>query len=291
MASGEKEGSKGDDKPLKEAKAATGGAPEPAAGGKAGAAEGKAGAAGGKAGAAGGLGSAAPPAGAKQFFLIEYVKEIMRGLRWLRSSPKPEEPTLRRVQKGFFRWSRGRKSRIGVVVTIGFILISYILFSAQAGSTETATPPIGGGGPGENNGTWAASGTVSENGQTAVTIMPSDAPMPGSFAHLTILLTWSDEPASNPTVRNTPDNLGLNVTAPNGMSWELAPVSSQRVTFELEANATGQDLGGVSWADWTITVLGGTMGDEVPITGRGGPCLRCQTDNSNAFSLSADFSW
>jgi len=233
-----------------------------------------------------GLGSPPPAAGPKEFFLVEYVKEILRGVRWLRASPKPEQSTLKRVQKGLFRWSRGRKSRIGVVVVLGIVMMSYVIFSAQALNTQTLERPEP---PGANNATWAGTGTVSEDGQSEVAITPPDAPFPGTFAHLTIVLTWTDEPASNPTVRNAPDNLGLNITAPDGRSWELAPVSNGRLMWSLEA--TGEPLGGENWQDWSVVVLGGTMGDEEPISGRPGPCLRCQVDNSNMYNVAADYSW
>ncbi len=236
--------------------------------------------------AAKGLGSPAPPAAAKQFFLLEYVSEVVRGIKWLRKAPKPEEPTLRRVQRGFFRWSRGRKSRIGVFVVFGIVAVTFLLFSMQAASTPLlAGPgiPGGGGGPGENTGTMAFSGSVPENARSDTII---DIENTTSFAGLTVTLSWTDEGASNPTVRNTPDNLGLNITAPDGDSWELAPVSNGRLVWSL--NETGEDMGG---NEWKITVIGGTMGDEVPITGRPGPCLRCLSDGSNNWDITVDYSW
>jgi hypothetical protein len=230
------------------------------------------------------LGSPAPPAGEKQFFLVEYAHEVVRGIKWLWQAPKPEEPTLRHVQRGLFRWSRGRKSRIGVFVVFGIIAVTFLLFSIQAANTPTqSVPPGGGGGPGPNTGTLAFSGSVPENARADTII---DIENTTSFAGLTITLTWTDEGASNPTVRNTPDNLGLNITAPNNDSWELAPVSNGRLVWSLDE--TGTDMGG---NEWKITVIGGTMGDEEPITGRGGICVRCLSDGSNAWSISVEYSW
>ncbi len=235
------------------------------------------------------LGSPAPPAGGKEFFLIEYYHEILRGVRWLRATPKPDEGVIKRTRKGFVRWSRGRKSRYGAIAVVGIIVVSYMLFAAQTANTPTGNfVPPGGGGPGENQGTWTASGTVAENGKDTASVMPANATMPRSFASLRVVLTWTDEPASNPLRRNLPDNLGLNVTAPNGQSWQEGPVANGRVEWTLDA--TGQDLGGTTWEDWTVVVLGGSMGDEQPISGPR-PCPLCASDNSNTYSLSADYSW
>jgi hypothetical protein len=33
------------------------------------------------------------------------------------------------------------------------------------------------------------------------------------------------------------------------------------------------------------------MGDEEPISGRPGPCLRCQADNANAYTVTVDWTW
>jgi hypothetical protein len=230
------------------------------------------------------LGSAPAPAAAK-FFLIEYAEEVMRGVRWLRSSPKPEQSVAYRTQRGFLKWARGRKAMQGGLTVAAVIGICFVLFGAQAEGTPLLTGPgtPGGGGPGPNQDTLTAAGTVTENGQVPVTFTPNTT----RFASLTILLTWVDENPSNPTVINTPDNLGFDVMAPDGeTTWQAAMAPNGRVLWTLDDVTADFGEG-----DWTVTVNGGTMGDEIPATRRPGPCLRCQADTSNAWDLAFEYSW
>src|SRR5258705_13964104 len=105
---------------------------------------------------AGGMPVAAAPT-AKKFFLIEYLEEVRRGIKWMRTAPKPEQNIVKKVQGGFTNWSKLRKARVGIVVTLLIIGGAYGLFTAQAASTPVV-PGQGQVGPGPTG--HAANGTL-----------------------------------------------------------------------------------------------------------------------------------
>jgi len=49
---------------------------------------------------------------AKRFFIIEYVDEVRRGFKWMRTAPKPDTSVVKRVREGLTKWSRLRKARL-----------------------------------------------------------------------------------------------------------------------------------------------------------------------------------
>ena len=232
---------------------------------------------------AGGLEAQVVPA-EKKFFLVEYIQEMRKAFRWVRSAPKPEEGTLKKAKAGLRTWAKGKKARFGVAAVVAIMVVSWGLFSAQASST---TVYQGGGPPGPgatgNNATVTFSGSVSEQGTTPVNVTTNAT----RLSALSVTLTWSDEPVSA-NQRNQPDQLGFTVGAPSGQSWTAPMSTSGSVTWRLDD--TSKDYGAFNW---TVTVEGGTMGDVQPITGR--PCLPlnlvCRPDTSNAWSLRVDSAW
>jgi hypothetical protein len=240
------------------------------------------------AGQSGGLGAQAPPP-VKRFFLVEYVDEVRRGLKWMRSAPKPETNVFAHVQRGLQRWSRLRKARLGAVIVVVIVGLSYGLFSAQAGTTPLLAAPIvpgGPTGPGTHHNGTNISDSVGENSEKAYDeVLPTT-----TFKSFTVILTWMDE--STPVTQvNEPDSLGLKLVAPNGMNYSAGPATNPvggqgKVAWAL--NDTGKDMGGTNWK---IVVVGGTMGDVVRPTGR--PCLPgvCPIDRANTFQMSIDYTW
>lgn len=219
----------------------------------------------------------------KKFFLIEYFEELRKGIRWLRAAPKPSEGTLVKVKGGFQKWAKGKKARLGVVAVVAIMLVSWGLFSAQASSTSVfhGTGPAR---PGEtgNNATVTFSGTVQEQGTSAVNVTMNAT----KLSALTVTLTWTDEGVAV-YQRNQPDSLGFTVAAPNGKNWTAPMATSGTVTWKLDDTAANYGA-----TNWTVTVQGGTMGDIQPISGR--PCvgnLICRADTSNAWSLKVDSAW
>ena len=235
----------------------------------------------GEAPQAGGMPVQAAPA-AKKFFLFEYIDEVRKGFRWMRTSPKPDQPITKKVSTGLLQWTKLRKARVGMIVVLLIMGAAWGLFSAQAAGTHAQSPSGGGTHPGtggHNNTTKA--GSVSENAKTSVNVTLQSS----HLASLNITLTWSDEPAGI-GLTNQPDQLGLAVTAPNGKNWSVAPSASSPVKWSL--NDTMPDYGP---GDWNITVVGGTMGDVTRAGGLPGPCPRCSSDSSNAWSMTVDYSW
>jgi len=238
---------------------------------------------------AGGLG-AHGPAAAKRFFLIEYADEVRRGFRWMLRAPRPDESVVKRVSRGFARWSKLRKARLGSASVVGIVVLAYVIFSAQAGTTALLqAPPRTGGpsGPGTHHAMHNITDTVGENSEKSYDEMFNETKV---FKTLTIVLTWTDE-SSPPTQVNQPDSLGLKIVAPNGKNYTAGPATNPqngqgKVTWSL--NDTGVDVGG---NNWKVTVVGGNMGDNVRPTGR--PCFPgvCPVDRSNAFDLVIDYTW
>ncbi len=230
---------------------------------------------------AGGMPVAVAPS-AKRFFLFEYLGEVRRGFAWMRTAPKPQEGILHKVRRGFIKWSKLRKARVGVVVLLVIMFSAYSLFSAQAGSMPVV-PGRGPVGPGPTgnaaNGTWV--GTVSENGNAT----GNTSALPSRLAALKVTLTWADEPASF-GLQNQPDELGLAIQAPNGMNWTVPETTTSPVTWSL-ADVTA-DYGAGTWA---VNVNGGTMGDITRTGGLPGPCLRCVSDNGNSFTVKFEAAW
>jgi hypothetical protein len=232
---------------------------------------------------AGGMPVQAAPAATK-FFMLEYLDEVQRGLRWLRTTPKPEEGVLKKVAAGLRKWAKGRKARIGAVAIALIVAASYSLFAAQAGQTPTYEGPGGGGpGPGPNNYTFELSGAVDENGQTEKPVTANST----NIASMTATLTWTDEVYGR-LLTNQPDSMGLEVRAPDGRVWNTSmssnPVGGQgRVVWELDAP------GNFGAANWTFVVKGGTMGDCARPTGLA--CFLQPADTSNQFELMVAHSW
>lgn len=231
---------------------------------------------------AGGLAPQQVPA-QKKLFLLEYFDEVRRGITWLRAAPKPDENVFQRINKGFRKWARGRKARLGGAVVVFIVVAAYSLFSAQAGSTPVLGPGPGPG-TGPNNGTVPLSGTVAESSQTTVNATLNST----TVAAMTVTLTWMDESYGGLRT-NQPDSLGFDVMAPNGKNWSAPmsanPVGGQgRVTWQL--TETNVDFGGTSWS---FVVRGGTMGDCTRPTGL--PCFAQPADTSNTFSLTVAYSW
>jgi hypothetical protein len=237
-------------------------------------------------GEAGGMPVQAVPT-TKKFFLVEYVEEILRGFRWLRSAPKPEEGVMPRVVRGFKKWSKGRKARVGMVVVVAIMAAAGGLFSAQAANTPIYTGPGGGGGGGGSgrNGTYTTSSTVGENSEVPLV---ADFNGTGVYKSLTITLTWTDEPSSA-LQTNQPDSLGFDVVAPNGKNWTAGTATNPvggtgRLTWALDETGTNYGAAG-----WQIIVKAGTMGDYTRPSGR--PCALCSADTSNAFTLTAEYTF
>jgi len=239
------------------------------------------------AGGSGGLGpQAAAPA--KRFFLLEYVDEVRRGFKWMLAAPKPERNLFAHVQRGLKKWSKLRKARLGAVIVVVIVGLSYGVFSAQAGTTPLLAPPIVPGvpgGPGTHQ-NLTISDSVGENSEKAYDEILNAT----NFKSFTVILTWTDE--STPVTQvNQPDSLGLKLVAPNGMNYSAGPATNPaggqgKVSWAL--NDTGKDMGG---ANWKIIVVGGTMGDVVRPSGR--PCLPgvCPIDRANAFQMTIDYTW
>ena len=231
---------------------------------------------------AGGMPVAAVPA-VKKFFLLEYFDEVRRGISWMRTSPKPEKNIVQKVQGGLLNWSKLRKARVGMVVVLIVMGAAYGLFSAQAGSTPLVPHGGGGGGPGPtgNSANGTITGHVAENGNAT----GNTSELPTRMAAFKVTLSWRDEPA--PTfLQNQPDQLGLDVRAPNGLNWTVAKTTTSPVTWNLPD--PGKDYGA---GPWTIIVLGGDMGDITHSGGIGGPCPRCAMDTGNDFSVAYNATW
>lgn len=229
---------------------------------------------------AGGMPAASVPT-VKKFFLVEYMDEVRRGLTWMRSSPKPDQPIVAKVQGGLIRWSKLRKARVGMVVVVAMIAASYGLFAVQAGQTPvTQIVPVG---PGPTGNTFNQSfgGHVMENGNVTQSVKNITV---SHFAVFRATLSWTDEPAGGIARTNQPDSLGLEVHAPNGLNWSKAVSTTSPQTWSVEDPAVDYGVG-----DWTFTVLGGTMGD---VTRAGGfPCLTCPADTGNDFTLKIEAAW
>jgi len=239
-------------------------------------------------GEAGGLGLQVG-APAKRFFIIEYVDEVRRGFKWMRTAPKPDTSVVKRVREGLMKWSRLRKARLGAVIVVVIVGLSYGLFSAQSGTTPLLAAPIipgGPGGPGTHHNTTHINDSVGEDSEKAF----DEVLEATTFKSFTVVLTWTDEPASALQV-NQPDSLGLKLLAPDGMNYSAGPATNPvggqgKVTWSL--NETGKNMGG---ANWKITVVGGNMGDIVRPSGRSCFPGVCPMDRSNTFQMTIDYSW
>ena len=232
---------------------------------------------------AGGLDAQVVPA-EKKFFLVEYIQEMRKAFRWVRSAPKPEEGTLKKAKAGLRRWAKGKKARFGVAAVVAIMVVSWGLFSAQASSTavyQGGGPP--GPGPSGNTGNMTIAGVVDEDSTKAVNVTLNATRLSG----FTVTLTWTDE-SVGANQRNQPDQLGFTVMAPSGQNWTAPMSTSGTVNWKLDD--TSKDYGAGAW---TITVQGGNMGDVQPITGR--PCLPlnlvCRPDTSKGWTLKMDWAW
>lgn len=219
---------------------------------------------------------------AKKFFLLEYFDEVRRGITWMRTAPKPDQNIVKRVQGGLTKWSKLRKARVGIVVTLLIMGAAYGLFTAQAGSTPlVAGHGPAGPGPTGNAASGNLTGHVTENGNMS----GNTSELPARLATLKVTLSWRDEPAGA-GLQNQPDQLGLDVRSPSGLNYTVAKTTSSPVSWSLP-NAT-KDYGA---GPWVITVVGGTMGDITHTGGIGGPCLRCSQDTGNDFAVAWNATW